>query len=445
MGPKAESPQSGQLFGYPLMAHLNPRHPLLHLAQLIDWHEINEAVSTHFPSTRGRPAIRPRLIVGLLYLQHTYNLSDEEVVFTWVENPYWQVFTGETYLQTEPPIDPSSLTRWRKRLGKEGLELLLSHSIKAAHRAGVVKASSLNRVIADTTVMEKAISYPVDSKLLERTRLHLVKAAQQCHLKLRQNYNREAPRLAAQVGRYAHAKQFKRMKSALRSLHSRVGRVYRDIERQLDKVPPQQQAKLTELLRLSKRILTQKRQDKNKLYALHAPEVECISKGKSRAPYEFGVKVSIVTTHKEGLVIGMSTMPGNPYDGHTLSPALEQVHTLTEVKPKRVIVDKGYKGVDIDGVQIWRSGQKRGVTRALKAIIKRRSAIEAAIGHMKSDGKLGINWLKGAMGDAIHALLCGAGHNIRMILRKLRLFCLLFLQIGLPLTKAPFIQCLAKT
>ena len=293
--------------------------------------------------------------------------------------------------------------------------------------------------------MEKAISYPVDSKLLERTRLHLVKAAQQCHLKLRQNYNREAPRLAAQVGRYAHAKQFKRMKSALRSLHSRVGRVYRDIERQLDKVPPQQQVKLTELLRLSKRILTQKRQDKNKLYALHAPEVECISKGKSRTPYEFGVKVSIVTTHKEGLVIGMSTMPGNPYDGHPLSPALEQVHTLTEVKPKMVIVDKGYKGVDIDGVQIWRSGQKRGVTRALKAIIKRRSTIEAAIGHMKSDGKLGINWLKGAMGDAIHALLCGAGHNIRMILRKLRLFCLLFLQIGLPLTKAPFIQCVAKT
>jgi IS5 family transposase len=120
-------------------------------------------------------------------------------------------------------------------LGKEGLEILLSHSIKAAHRAGVVKASSLNRVIADTTVMEKAISYPVNSKLLERTRLHLVKAAQQCHLKLRQNYNREAPRLAMQVSRYAHAKQFKRMKSALRSLHSRVGRVYLDIERQLDK------------------------------------------------------------------------------------------------------------------------------------------------------------------------------------------------------------------
>jgi IS5 family transposase len=147
--------------------------------------------------------------------------------------------------------------------------------------------------------------------------------------------------------------------------------------------------------------------------------------------------VSIVTTHKEGLVIGMSTMPGNPYDGHTLSHALEQVHTLTQVKPKMVIVDKGYQGAKIDGVSLWRSGQKRGVTRSLKAIIKRRSAIEPTIGHMKSDGKLGKNWLKGTLGDAVHALLCGAGHNIRMILRKLRLFWVLLLYIGFSFTNPP--------
>jgi IS5 family transposase len=131
MGPKSESAQSDQLSGYPLLEHLNPRHPLLRLAELIDWCAIDEAVSSYFPSTRGRPALRSRLVTGLLYLQHTYNLSDEEVVYTWLENPYWQVFTGETYLQTEAPIDPSSLTRWRQRLGKEGLEILLSHSIQA--------------------------------------------------------------------------------------------------------------------------------------------------------------------------------------------------------------------------------------------------------------------------------------------------------------------------
>ena len=423
MGPKPEIPQSGELFGYPLMAHLNQRHPLIQLAALIDWKAIDRVASEAFQSKRGRPAVRPRLIAGLLYLQHAYDLSDEEVIWSWVENPYWQVFTGETYLQTEPPIDPSSLTRWRKRLGEAGVEELLAQTIEAAKRASVIKASSVKRVIVDTTVMEKAIAYPTDSRLLERSREHLVKAAQECGLTLRQNYNREAPRLALQVGRYAHARQFKRMKGVLRTLRTRVGRVHRDIERQMDKVSPQQQAKLKDLLSRTQRILTQKPKDKHKLYALHAPEVECIAKGKARTPYEFGVKVSIVTTHKEGLVVGARSMPGNPYDGHTLYEALEQAEILSNAKPQMVFVDKGYRGVEIDGVEIWKSGQKRGVTRGLKAMIKRRSAIEPTIGHMKSDGRLGRNWLKGALGDAMHAVLCGAGNNLRLIMRKLRLFC----------------------
>lgn len=437
MHPKPEMPQSGQLFGYPLLDHLNPRHPLLGLAALIDWPAIERVASASFASKRGRPAVRPRLIAGLLYLQHAYDLSDEEVVWNWVENPYWQVFTGETYLQTEPPIDPSSLTRWRQRLGEAGIEELLAQTIEAAKRAAVIKPSSVKRVIVDTTVMEKAIAYPTDSKLLERARAQLVKAAQESGLKLRQNYNREAPRLAIQIGRYAHARQYKRMKSALRTLRTRVGRVYRDIERQMNKVPTAQQTPLNALLALTRRILTQQPKDKNKLYALHAPEVECISKGKARTPYEFGVKVSVVTTHKEGLVVGMRSMSGNPYDGHTLYEALEQVEILSEVKPQTVFVDKGYKGARIDGVDIWQSGQKRGVTRGIKAMIKRRSAIEPAIGHMKSDGKLGRNWLKGALGDALHAVLCGAGHNLRMILRKLRLFCALLLQALTQLASMP--------
>jgi IS5 family transposase len=156
------------------------------------------------------------------------------------------------------------------------------------------------------------------------------------------------------------------------------------------------------------------------LYALHAPEVECIAKGKARTPYEFGVKVSIVTTLKEGLVVGARSMPGNPYDGHTLHEALEQAEILSEVKPMMAFVDRGYRGVEVDGVQIWKSGQRRGVTRGLKAMIKRRSAIEPTIGHMKNDGKLGRNWLKGSLGDAMHAVLCGAGHNIRLIINKLK-------------------------
>ena len=426
MGPKAPVTEV-DLFRHPLLEQINAKHPLVRLADLIDWPRLSAAMSESFTSRRGRPATSARLIAGLLYLQHAFDLSDEGVVWRWVENPYWQVFTGETYLQTQPPIDPSSLTRWRGRLGEAGIEELLAETIEAAKRAGVIKPSSVKRVIVDTTVMEKAIAHPTDSRLLERCREHLVKAAARHGLKLRQNYNREAPRLALQIGRYAHAKQYKRMRKALRTLRSRVGRVMRDVERQVAQVAEAGRATLNELIARTKRILTQKPKDKHKLYALHAPEVECISKGKSRTPYEFGVKVSITTTHKEGLVVGARSMPGNPYDGHTLAEALEQAAILSDVKPEVAVVDCGYRGVAINGVKIYHPGLRRGITRGLRAMIKRRSAIEPAIGHMKADGKLGRNWLKGALGDAMHAVLCGAGHNLRMILRKLRLFYALIL------------------
>jgi len=336
------------------------------------------------------------------------------------KNPYWQVLTGETYLQTEPPIDPSSLSRWRKRLGEAGVEELLAQSIDAAKRAKLIRPASLKRIIVDTTVMSKAIAYPTDSALLEKCRCLLVSAARRYGLALRQNYNRQAPRLVRQIAHYAHARQFKRMRHDLRALRTRVGRVQRDIERQLPRLAADEQSRLGDLLERTRRILTQRPHDKHKLYALHAPEVECISKGKARVRYEFGVKVSIATTLKEGLVVGARSMPGNPYDGHTLDEAVEQASILSEVKPEMVFVDRGYRGVKVDQVRIWRSGQKRGVTRSLKAMIRRRSAIEPTIGHMKADGKLDRNWLKGALGDALHAVLCGAGHNLRLIINKLR-------------------------
>lgn len=421
MGPRPCIPQTGELPRPRLDEQLKMSHPLVRLAKLINWDEIERSFGAHFTSSRGRPALSPRLVAGLLYLQHANDASDEAVVATWLENPYWQYFCGESTLQTELPIDPSSLTRWRKRIGEEGVEILLAVTIEAARAAGLIKKASLNRVIVDTTVMPKAIAYPRDSRLLDKARQHLVRLAQSQGIALRQNYNREAPRLAAQIGRYAHARQFKRMRKALKALASRVGRVYREVARQLDQLPQQAQSQARELLQRAGRILTQKTKDRNKLYALHAPEVECIAKGKTRIPYEFGVKVTIATTLKEGLVVGCRSMPGNPYDGHTLAETIEQVSILTNHDPKTVIVDKGYQGAQVEGVQILRSGQRRGITPTLKAMIKRRSAIEPTIGHMKMDGRLDRNPLKGALGDAVHAVLCGAGHNIRLLLRQLRI------------------------
>ena len=405
---------------------INPKHPLVKLAAVIGWNEIGQSFNAHFEIRLGRHALSPRLVAGLLYLQHAYDCSDEAVVNTWVENPYFQHFTGETFFQTEAPMDSSSLTRWRKRIGEEGVETMLMATIDAARKIRMIKASSVDRVILDTTVMPKAVAHPTDSRLLEKSRQHLVKLAEESGITLRQNYNREAPRVAMQIGRYAHARQFKRMGKALRHLKTRVGRVHREVERKLDQVTPELQDKARDLLHRTRRILTQKPKDKNKLFALHAPEVECVSKGKARTPYEFGVKVSIATTLKEGLVVGMRSMPGNPWDGHTLHETLEQVGILANRSPKTVVVDRGYQGVEVDGVQVLSSGPKRGITRTLRKMIHRRSAIEPAIGHMKMDGRLGRNPLKGQLGDALHAVLCGAGHNIRLLLRKLRL---LFIQI----------------
>lgn len=192
MEPKPVAPQTDELFVSRLDELINMRHALVRLAGLIDWSEIERTFGAHFNSGRCRPALPPRLVAGLLYSQHTFDASDEAVVNTWIENPYWQYFCGEVYLQTKGPIDPSSLTRWRKRVGEEGVETLLIATIDAARRGGVVKSSSVERVILDTTVMPKAIAHPTDSRLLEKSRQHLVKVAQEHGMALRQNYNRIA-------------------------------------------------------------------------------------------------------------------------------------------------------------------------------------------------------------------------------------------------------------
>ena len=431
MGPKPRTPENNDLFRQRLDELVNLSHPLVQLAQHIDWSVFEHGWVGFFSSHRGRPATRPRLVAGLLYLQHTFALSDEAVVWGWVENPYWQLFCGETWFQHQPPIDPSSLTRWRQRIGAEGMEWLLAQTIEAAASAKVIKQHSLDKVIVDSTVQEKAIAYPTDSKLLNRGRQQLVQLVAETGITLRQNYNRIAPKLAGQIARYAHAKQYRRMRSHLKKLKTLVGRDWRDVSRQLAQVPQHLKPKVTDLLQKVERLLKQQPQDNHKLYSLHAPEVECINKGKSRQPYEFGVKVSVMTTHKEGLVVGMRSLPGNPYDGHTLHLALEQAAVLMQQQPKEVFVDLGYRGATVPaGVKVYHRKLRRGITARLKRDIRRRSAIEPVIGHMKNDGRLRRNWLQGTEGDAFHAILCGCGHNLRMILRKLRLLLvLIFLRL----------------
>ncbi len=403
-----------------LMDMIDGRHELVRLAALIDWGWFEQEWAGFFPAGEGRPATHPRLVAGLMYLQHAYGLSDEAVLARWVENPYFQHFTGEVFFQHRSPIHPSSLSRWRGRIGEDGAEWLLTKTIEAGRACGAVTPRRLAEIAVDTTVMEKAIAHPTDSRLYERARCSLVALARKAGITLRQNYNRKAPRLAAQAGRHAHARQFRRMRKVLRTLKGYTGRVLRDIGRKLSTVPEGGlRTHIEQRLALVTRLLRQTPKSAGKLYALHEAEVDCISKGKARVRYEFGTKVSIATTLAGGFVVGMRSMPGNPYDGHTLADTLQQVETLTDQRPSLAVVDRGYRGHGVQNTTVLVSGTRRGLTPRLARLLRRRSAIEPEIGHMKSDGRLARCALKGTLGDAIFAVLCGCGHNIRKILAHL--------------------------
>jgi transposase, IS5 family len=414
-------PEQDDLLRPRLVDMIDARHELVKLAALIDWEVFEREWAGFFPSGKGRPATEPRLVAGLLYLQHAYRLSDEAVVARWVENPYYQHLTGEVFFQHKLPIDPSSLTRWRGRIGEEGVEWLLTQTIRAGQKSGAIDEGSTKRVAVDTTVMEKAIAHPTDSRLYEQARDHLVALAQEAGVELRQSYARLAPRLALQVGRYAHARQFKRMRKALKRLKGYTGRVMRDLRRHLDDIPEGNlRDRIAAKLALVSRLLHQQPKGADRIYALHEPDVDCISKGKARVRYEFGCKVSITTTLDEGFVVGMRSFPGNPYDGHTLKEALEQVAILTDQRPDLAVVDRGYRGHAETRTRVLISGTRRGLTPKLIADLRRRSAIEAEIGHMKTDGRLSRCPLKGTIGDALFAVLNACGHNIRKILAHLR-------------------------
>lgn len=405
-----------EMFKVELVQLLDPCHQLVKLSNSINWASLEEGCGASFHEALGRPGKSVRLMAGLLLLQHTFNLSDEEVVARFVENPYFQYFCGHKFFEHHLPCDPSSLTRWRKRLGREGCERILKLTIEAGLKQHVLKEKDLSRVIIDTTIQEKNIAYPTDSKLYAKALEKMVRIAKEAKISLRQTYTRTAKRLAVMISRYAHAKQWKRMKKTLKHLKILMGRVWRDLKRKL--TPGMEgEAKIRNFLANVSRLVEPAQG--HKLYSLHAPEVLCFNKGKSRHPYEFGDKVSVTVTHKQGFVIGMKSLLGTPYDGHTLQESLEQTERLTGHKVAEVFVDKGYRGHNVERTKVFISGQKRGITQALKKHLKRRQAIEAIIGHMKNDGKLGRNYLKGLFGSTLNALLSGAGYNMRLLLKAI--------------------------
>ena len=425
MKPKKSPAQErqGNLFRVELSRIIDRGHGLVKLAEAVDWHRLDEMFGSTYCPDNGRPGVSTRLMVALHYLKYTHNLSDEEVVACWVENPYWQYFSGMKWFEHDVPIDPSSMTRWRKRIGEAGAEGLLRETLEAGLRIKAVKPHQLKRVNVDTTVQEKEIRFPTDARLYDRARQRLVDAAKDRGISLRQNYNRKSKHALYMQSRYAHAQQMQRARRCTRKLKTYLGRVIRDIERTYQK--PDEP--LQDLLEVGRKVFQQQRTDKNKTYSVHAPEVECISKGKAHKRYEFGCKVSVAATSRGGWFVGAQAVHGNPYDGHTLSDTLSQVERMG-IRPDQAFVDMAYRGHDYKGsVEVHVDKRHRGRTaKSLWRWMKRRAAIEPGIGHLKREHRMDRNRLKGKEGDCINAILSAAGMNFSKLLRwagdLLRLF-----------------------
>lgn len=407
--------ETPDLFRARLDQILDRSHALFILANQIDWSVFDNEFGSTYVEDKGRPGKPTRLMVGLHYLKHTFSESDESVIDRFIENPYWQYFCGFEYFQHDAPIESSSMTRFRNRIGPSGVEKLFKELLNTAKRENILKKSHLNKVNIDTTVQEKAIAFPTDARLYYKMREALVRAAKQRNIPLRQSYVRVAKAALAKQGRYSHAKQYKRARKMTKKLKTYLGCVYRDISRK--ETDPDKD--LEKLLRLACRLLLQEKNSKNKLYSIHAPEVECISKGKAHKRYEFGNKVGLATTSQDNWLIGIKSFHGNPYDGHTLTSNLDQIERLTEWKVKDVYVDLGYRGHGYEGetrVNIVNYRTMKKATRSVKRWLKRRSAIEPIIGHLKSDNRMSRNYLKGIEGDEMNALLSGCGFNMRKLL-----------------------------
>lgn len=395
------------------------KNPLVQMSKKIDWSYFEKEFGESFDDKQGRPGLSTRLMVALTYLKYLYDVSDERVVTTFLENVYWQYFCGYEFFQTEFPCDSSSMTRWRKRIGEEGAEKMLAATLDLAHDFGFLRNIDCEQVIVDTTVQEKNITFPTDAKLVAKMTKYLVGAARSRNVGLRQSYERVNSHLLVKYARYAHAKQFKRSRKALKKLKTHLGRVIRDIDRKL----PDQDKKMKELMEMGRKILIQERDSKNKIYSIHEPKVDCISKGKARIPYEFGCKAGLVVTAKNNWVVGAKAFTGNPYDGATLKKSIEQTEKLTGITVKNSFVDKGFKGKKHhpEHVRVYVSG-RRNLPPILKKLLKRRSSIEPIIGHLKAEHRLDVNRLKGIPGDQLNVILSGSVFNLKKIMNRIFLW-----------------------
>ena len=404
-----------EMFKTVLVSFINQEHELCLLAKKIDWASLEKEFAPLY-GTVGRPSIPIRTIVGLILLKQMYNLGDDTVVERYLENPYWQHFCGEIYFQYRLPFDPSDFVHFRHRIGKDGMEKIFKQSIDLFGEDMIRK--EVKEIRVDTTVQEKNITYPTDRKLYEKTIEYCKRIADKKGIKLKRTYTREIKKLKYQLRFARKPKNYKKLMKTQNKLHRIAIKIYSDLVTQMNPIP----RKDFEEFNTMYRVLTQTREDKNKIYSIHEPEVLCIAKGKEHKPYEFGNKNSFAYTHKTGIIVGALAIEGNVFDGHTLKPQLEQVKELTNGKTKKAIVDRGYKGQDRIGytevvLPNTRKKESYYLKKQREARCRSRTGIEGLISHLKQDHRMLRNYLKGTAGDQINTLLAASAYNMMKWMR----------------------------
>jgi len=428
---KSSSPDQNQtaLYTIPLKELLNPKNELYQLGDKIPWKEFEKEFSKHYAKEFGRPAKPIRLMVSLLILKQLSGLGDETVVDQWVQNPYWQYFSGENLFQWKFPVEPSDLVHFRKRIGESGVQKILEVSIMLHGKEGLEKEG-----VADTTVQEKNITFPTDVKLCKKIIEQCNKISKKEGIKVRQSYKRTIKKLMMEQRFRNHPKNKRRAIKSSKKMKTIAGRLVRELQRNLSS---ESYKKYEKKLEIFKRVINQKRDDKNKLYSLHELEVYCISKGKEHKKYEFGSKASIVTTKNSGIIIGAMNVK-NEYDGHILPSIIKQCEELRGVEINKLIVDRGFKGTSKVGTTIIQRPErpKKSDTpyqrQKKRKEFGRRAAIEPIISHLKTDFLLSRNYLKGAVGDSINLTLSCAAFNFRKYMRKLKFIFAIFRMIIKP-------------
>jgi IS5 family transposase len=427
MKPKSTPHQKqGHFFYQDLLKQLNPKDPLLLLAQNIPWEMFERDFATLYAEC-GRPAKPIRLMVGLLLLKQIESLSDERIVEAWTRNPYYQAFCGMEHFQWKIPCDPSDLVHFRKRIGESGVEKIFQASV-ALHGEAALERD----VVIDTTVQEKNITFPTDTKLRVKVISRCWKLAAEENIILRRSYRRELKKVLRVIRFKRRQGEKKKVAAATRRLRTMANALLRDVTR---KLPEPRRAARHEELELYRKTVNQERHDKNKIYSLHEPQVSCIAKGKESRKYEFGAKAAVVMTKSKCIIVGAKSFVRNEYDGETLAQVLSQVEAIRGLAPEKAVCDRGFRGhkrIGVTSIVLPEAPGKKSSDYAKRKARKdfgRRSAIEPIIEHLKYDFRLLRNYLKGAIGDTINLLLAAAAFNCKKWMRGFaqRLFFVFFI------------------